>query len=105
MDTKPVSTNSALVAAETTPDNMFLFPTSFAQQRLWFLNQLTPGSPAYNISLTPRLKGVLDFVAFERSLEEIVRRHEILHTSFALENRSEERRVGKECRSRWEEDH
>jgi len=86
MDTKPVSTNSALVAAETTPDNMFLFPTSFAQQRLWFLNQLTPGSPAYNISLTPRLKGVLDFVAFERSLEEIVRRHEILHTSFALEN-------------------
>jgi amino acid adenylation domain-containing protein len=57
-------------------------PLSFAQQRLWFLNQLEPESAAYNIPEAIRLKGVLDREALARSLAEIVRRHEVLRTTF-----------------------
>jgi amino acid adenylation domain-containing protein/non-ribosomal peptide synthase protein (TIGR01720 family) len=57
-------------------------PLSYAQQRLWFLDQLEPGSPTYNLSIALRLTGVLDVSALEKSLVEIVRRHEILRTIF-----------------------
>ncbi len=58
-------------------------PLSFAQERLWFLDQLGPGNPAYHITAAVRLKGELDEGALQRCLDEIVRRHEILRTSFA----------------------
>lgn len=58
-------------------------PLSFAQERLWFLDQLEPGSPAYNLSGAIRLTGRLDAEALERALGEIVRRHEVLRTTFA----------------------
>ncbi len=58
------------------------FPTSFAQQRLWFLDQFEPGSPFYNIPLAVRLQGQLDIPALHRALDEIVRRHDILRTTF-----------------------
>src|SRR6185312_927012 len=57
-------------------------PLSFAQQRLWFLNQLEPDSEFYNSSKTVRLKGELHVEALERTLSEIVRRHEVLRTRF-----------------------
>ncbi|BAY48986.1 amino acid adenylation domain protein [Scytonema sp. HK-05] len=57
-------------------------PLSFAQQRLWFLDQLDPGSPSYNISRAILLKGSLNVLALEQSFNEIVRRHEALRTSF-----------------------
>jgi amino acid adenylation domain-containing protein len=57
---------------------------SFAQQRLWFLNQLDPGSPAYNLSTALRLPGFLDVNVLKRSLNEIIRRHESLRTSIKL---------------------
>ncbi len=59
------------------------FPLSFAQQRLWFLDQLAPGSVAYNLSGRLRLQGRLDVSALEASLNEIVRRHEVLRTIFS----------------------
>jgi amino acid adenylation domain-containing protein len=57
-------------------------PLSFAQERLWFLDRLEPGSTAYNVPMAWRLGGVLDQAALERSLSEIVRRHEALRTTF-----------------------
>lgn len=57
-------------------------PLSFAQQRLWFLDQLDPGNPIYSIASAVRLKGQLDPGALERTLNEIVRRHESLRTVF-----------------------
>ncbi|HEX8276356.1 MAG TPA: amino acid adenylation domain-containing protein, partial [Longimicrobiaceae bacterium] len=58
-------------------------PLSFAQERLWFLDRMEPGSPAYNIPLAWRLGGALDAAALETALGEIVRRHEALRTTFA----------------------
>jgi amino acid adenylation domain-containing protein len=57
-------------------------PLSFAQHRLWFLHQLTPNSPAHNQPVFVGLHGTLNFPALKRSLCEIVRRHEILRTTF-----------------------
>src|SRR6185369_5393285 len=58
-------------------------PLSFAQQRLWFLDQLAPGGAAYNLSGRLHLEGRLDTPALEASLNEIVRRHEALRTIFS----------------------
>ena len=61
-------------------------PLSFAQQRLWFMEQLQPGSAAYNIPSGVKLSGDLDLDIFEKSLNEIVRRHEVLRTNFKTES-------------------
>ncbi|HSL82793.1 MAG TPA: condensation domain-containing protein, partial [Thermoanaerobaculia bacterium] len=57
-------------------------PLSFAQQRLWFLDQLHPGSASFNSSTALRLAGRLDRRALARSLREVVRRHAVLRTVF-----------------------
>jgi amino acid adenylation domain-containing protein len=58
-------------------------PLSFAQERLWFWEQLQPGTPTYNLTSAFRIDGDLDVATLEQSLNEIIGRHEILRTSFA----------------------
>ncbi len=57
-------------------------PLSFAQQRLWFIDRLEPGSAAYNMPYALRLRGRFDPAVLERAVTEIVRRHETLRTVF-----------------------
>jgi amino acid adenylation domain-containing protein len=59
-------------------------PLSFAQQRLWFIDQLLPNNPAYNIPAVVRIEGVLNRKALQQGLSEVVRRHEALRTTFAV---------------------
>src|SRR4051812_16496556 len=59
-------------------------PASFAQRRLWFLDQLQPGAAQYHIPSTVRLSGRLDTAALQAALDAIVRRHETLRTHFAV---------------------
>jgi amino acid adenylation domain-containing protein len=59
-------------------------PLSFAQQRLWFIDQLDPGNSVYNFPVAVRLKGSINLPALELSLNEVVRRHEALRTTFSM---------------------
>jgi len=74
LHTHPISTNE-----------VFVFPASFAQQRLWFLSKLAPNNPFYNVSAAIRLTGNLNLTALEQTFNEIVRRHEVLRTTFEME--------------------
>ncbi|HYR82568.1 MAG TPA: amino acid adenylation domain-containing protein, partial [Terriglobia bacterium] len=58
------------------------FAQSFAQQRLWFLDQLEPQTATYNLPIAMRVQGDLDVKALEQTLNEIIRRHEVLRTTF-----------------------
>lgn len=62
----------------------YIFPLSFAQQRLWFLDQLAPGNSFYNADLAFPLDGPVNLHALKRSVQEIVARHETLRTTFAV---------------------
>jgi len=62
-----------------------VFPLSLAQQRLWFLDRLYPGNPAYNVSLGLHLRGNLNSSALQLSARELIKRHEILRTKFTTE--------------------
>jgi amino acid adenylation domain-containing protein len=57
-------------------------PVSYAQQRLWLLDRLEPGNVAYNLPGAVRMTGELDVAALERTISEIIRRHEVLRTTF-----------------------
>src|SRR5512145_1947941 len=69
------------------------FPLSFAQERLWFLDQLSPGSPLYNVPTALRYTGPLNEQAIVHALTEIVRRHESLRTVFAVEGERPVQRI------------
>jgi len=71
----------ALPAIQPSP-RVAPLPLSFAQQRLWFLARMAPGSAAYHIPLGLRLRGALDTPALERALQRLVARHESLRSRF-----------------------
>jgi amino acid adenylation domain-containing protein len=59
-------------------------PLSFSQQGLWFIHQLAPDAPAYNIPIVINLRGKINIAALRQSLSEIIQRHEVLRTKFVL---------------------
>lgn len=69
---------------DTLGEPLYRFPTTVAQQSFWYLDRLAPGNPCWNIAVRFRLTGALDVSILERAVDEIVRRHEILRTSFAV---------------------
>ena len=89
----PMTETLSTAGAERTRD-VYVFPASFAQQRLWFLDRLEPGSSAYNIPLRARIEGDLDVRALERALSEIIERHEGLRTTFFEEDGEPYQAVG-----------
>ncbi len=83
IDGKPdVPQLDASIAVEATERRQL--PLSFAQRRLWFLEQLEPGTNLYVIPYSVRLKGQIDLVSLERAVGELIRRHEVLRTRFEV---------------------
>ncbi len=82
-------------------DEVFAFPASFAQQRLWFLDQVDPGIAAYNVVQGLRLDGPLDADALAASVREVVRRHESLRTTFASQEGAPLQVVSPDPRIDW----
>ena len=75
---------AAQESAGSLGEAQFCFPTTRAQQALWYLDRLEPGDPAWNIAVRFRIRGPLDVPTLERAINEIVRRHEILRTTFSF---------------------
>src|SRR5262249_54922870 len=74
--------STVTTAAEPT---RYRFPAAFAQERIWFVQQLDPSSPAFVIAAALDASGPLDPVAVQRALDALVHRHESLRTSFSLD--------------------
>ncbi|HYW08495.1 MAG TPA: condensation domain-containing protein, partial [Longimicrobium sp.] len=72
-----------MTPVDTSTTGTDVFPVSFTQQRLWFLERMEGGSPAYGVTGALRLEGLLDSEALRRAMEEVVHRHESLRTTFA----------------------
>ncbi|HKH46579.1 MAG TPA: amino acid adenylation domain-containing protein [Thermoanaerobaculia bacterium] len=80
----PSANPTAQDALATAPRDPAGDPLSFSQERLWFLERLTPGTSTYNLPSRMRLRGPLDIARLERSFAEVCRRHEVLRTRFDL---------------------
>ena len=79
-----MSSECEIETLENLPTDVYAFPVSFAQERLWYLHELEPESPAYNVSMAFRVNGLLNVAALEQSLNSLAQRHEILRTTFSL---------------------
>ena len=82
------STRSVATSGSARPGSLgepqYRFPTNLAQQSFWYLDRLEPGNPCWNIAVRFRIVGRLDASLLKRSIEEVVHRHDVLRTSFAL---------------------
>ena len=78
----PSNNHNITQVSRENPTESQTFPVSFAQQRLWILAQLEPDSPFYNMFKAVHLQGRINIEILERSLNEIIDRHEILRTNF-----------------------
>ncbi|HXD50679.1 MAG TPA: condensation domain-containing protein, partial [Burkholderiales bacterium] len=93
-ETKRTSSSPAALSPIEKADRKGELPLSFAQERLWFLNRMEPESTAYHLFTGIRLHGALNVAAFEQTLQEIVRRHEILRTTFVTVDGRPQQRIG-----------
>jgi len=80
------SGNSVVSTISTVERNQPHYPLSYAQQRLWFINQLQPDNVAYHIAIAVEIEGCLDASILISCIQEIIHRHEILRTSFEVVN-------------------
>ena len=81
-----MSSDCEIETLESLPTSVYAFPVSFAQERLWYLQQLEPASVAYSIPMAFRLNGLLNVAVLEQSLRSLVRRHQILCTTFSVQD-------------------
>jgi amino acid adenylation domain-containing protein len=81
--TRPIAASPATISLKSRPD---VLPLSFSQERLWFLYQVKPDSPVYNVPLVFCLRGGLNIPALERSIDLIIGRHEALRTVFPFKD-------------------
>ena len=73
-------------------------PLSFAQMQMWIVDQMTPGNAAYGMPVAYRLKGPLDVGALEKGFNEIIRRHEVLRTTFVVNDGEPRQVIHRTCR-------
>lgn len=81
-------------ASAPAPKGLFAFPVSPAQKRIWYLEELRPGTPVHHLTFAVRLKGPLDPALLELAINQVVRRHEILRTRFELHDQQPVQVVG-----------
>ena len=86
MHTAAVKTELQKNVPDPVGAEVVVFPATIAQQGFWFLDQVDPGNPAYNIAVRFRLRGPLRIATLRQAFQEIVRRHETLRTTFAIVN-------------------
>ncbi|HEX4083937.1 MAG TPA: amino acid adenylation domain-containing protein [Chthoniobacteraceae bacterium] len=82
MNDLAVLTNEMEESPEPAERDAWIFPTSFAQRRLWFLDQMEPGNTLYNVPGAFRIRGRLNPAALEHAFKEAIARHEVLRTTF-----------------------
>ncbi|AUB41610.1 Acyl carrier protein [Nostoc flagelliforme CCNUN1] len=82
--TEITSGNVPLITLTKVEKSTDYHPLSFSQQGLWFIHQLAPDTPAYNIPIVINLTGKINIAALRQSLSEIIQRHEVLRTKFVL---------------------
>lgn len=87
------ATPHAHASMVTARDPQLPRPLSFAQERMWFMHELAPDSPAYNIPLAVQLRGPLDLAALQQAVDQVVNRHHILRTGFSATPRGPRARL------------
>jgi amino acid adenylation domain-containing protein len=97
--TKPEARPTAPPIAPISRDQQL--PLSFAQQRMWVLNQLEPGNSFYNVPVAVRLTGSLNLSALKQSLKAIIQRHEAFRTSFSTIEEQPVQLIGPELTLDW----
>jgi hypothetical protein len=80
----PSNASSGSASPGSLGEPLYRFPASLAQQSFWYLDRLEPGDPCWNIAVRFRLVGPLDVSLLQYSIDKVVRRHDVLRTSFAL---------------------
>src|ERR1039457_5790710 len=81
----PISAVAQRASNTCEDDSSVVLPMSFGQEQLWLIEQMAPGNTAYNVLTPLRIHGRLAVNALERTLNEIVRRHEVLRATFDLD--------------------
>jgi len=95
-----IATTEELLSVIPRRDSQTKPQLSFAQERLWFIDQLMPGSAAFNVPMAVKLSGSISLAALQRAIDEVVRRHESLRTTFVTTDGAPTVVVAQQCDTR-----